>query len=36
MRFATAQGFNTGDEFFAYCKDAFDVLYDEGDGDAAR
>jgi len=26
MRFATAQGFNSGDQFFAYLKDAFDVL----------
>ena len=30
MRFATAQGFNSGDQFFAYLKDSFDVLYDEG------
>jgi putative urate catabolism protein len=30
MRFATAQGFNSGDQFFAYCRDAFDVLYSEG------
>ena len=30
MRFATAQGFNSGDQFFAYLKDAFDVLYQEG------
>jgi peptidoglycan/xylan/chitin deacetylase (PgdA/CDA1 family) len=30
MRFATAQGFNSGDQFYAYLKDAFDVLYDEG------
>jgi putative urate catabolism protein len=30
MRFATAQGFNTGDQFLAYCRDAFDVLYAEG------
>jgi len=30
MRFATAQGFNSGDQFFAYLKDAFDVLYEEG------
>jgi allantoinase len=30
MRFATPQGFNTGDHFFAYLRDAFDVLYDEG------
>ncbi|WP_020593440.1 allantoinase PuuE [Kiloniella laminariae] len=31
MRFATAQGFNTGDHFFHYLKDAFDILYAEGD-----
>ena len=31
MRFATAQGFNSGDQFFTYLKDAFDVLYAEGD-----
>ncbi len=30
MRFASAQGFNTGDQFFTYLKDAFDVLYLEG------
>lgn len=30
MRFATAQGFNCGDDFFNYLKDAFDVLYAEG------
>jgi putative urate catabolism protein len=30
MRFATAQGFNSGEQFFAYLKDAFDVLYEEG------
>jgi len=30
MRFATAQGFNAGEQFFAYLKDAFDVLYAEG------
>ncbi len=29
MRFATAQGFNSGDDFFTYLKDAFDVLYAE-------
>ena len=29
MRFATAQGFNSGDQFYAYLKDAFDVLYAE-------
>jgi peptidoglycan/xylan/chitin deacetylase (PgdA/CDA1 family) len=31
MRFATAQGFNSGDQFFAYLKDTFDVLYREGE-----
>jgi putative urate catabolism protein len=31
MRFATAQGFNCGDQFFAYLQDAFDVLYAEGE-----
>ncbi|HYN12201.1 MAG TPA: allantoinase PuuE [Burkholderiales bacterium] len=31
MRFATAQGFNSGEQFFQYLKDAFDVLYEEGD-----
>ena len=31
MRFATPQGFNSGDQFYAYLKDAFDVLYAEGD-----
>ncbi|PHR62712.1 MAG: allantoinase PuuE [Robiginitomaculum sp.] len=30
MRFASAQGFNTGEQFFAYLRDAFDVLYEEG------
>lgn len=30
MRFATAQGFNTGEQFFVYLKDAFDTLYSEG------
>ena len=30
MRFATAQGFNAGDQFFNYLKDAFDTLYAEG------
>jgi putative urate catabolism protein len=31
MRFVQTQGFNTGEHFFAYLKDAFDVLYAEGD-----
>ena len=30
MRFATNQGFNTGDHFYSYLKDSFDVLYEEG------
>ncbi len=31
MRFSTAQGFNSGDQFYAYLKDTFDVLYAEGE-----
>jgi putative urate catabolism protein len=31
MRFATQQGFNCGEQFFQYLKDAFDVLYEEGE-----
>jgi len=31
MRFAAMQGFNSGSQFFDYLKDAFDVLYREGD-----
>jgi len=30
MRFATAQGFNSGTQFLQYLKDSFDVLYAEG------
>ncbi|MEC7431785.1 MAG: allantoinase, partial [Pseudomonadota bacterium] len=30
MRFASPQGFNTGEQFFQYLKDSFDVLYAEG------
>ena len=30
MRFNTAQGFNSGDQFFTYLKDSFDTLYEEG------
>ncbi len=30
MRFTQVQGFNSGDQFFNYLKDAFDVLYEEG------
>ena len=36
MRFATAQGFNSGDQFFTYLKDTFDVLYAEGEAGAAK
>ena len=31
MRFATNQGFNSGDQFFTYLKDTFDTLYAEGE-----
>lgn len=30
MRFATAQGFNSGEQFFTYLRDSFDVLHAEG------
>jgi len=30
MRFATPQGFNSGQQFFDYLKDSFDTLHDEG------
>ncbi|CAI5737008.1 unnamed protein product [Hyaloperonospora brassicae] len=30
MKFVSAQGFNAGDQFFTYLKDAFDVLLQEG------
>jgi putative urate catabolism protein len=30
MRFATPQGFNSGEQFYTYLKDSFDVLYAEG------
>ena len=30
MRFAAPQGFNSGDQFYAYLKDSFDTLYAEG------
>jgi peptidoglycan/xylan/chitin deacetylase (PgdA/CDA1 family) len=36
MRFATAQGFNSGDQFFHYLKDSFDTLYLEGADGAPR
>lgn len=31
MRFATAQGFNAGNQFFTYLKDTFDTLFHEGE-----
>lgn len=30
MRFATAQGFNSAEQFFVYMRDTFDTLYAEG------
>ncbi|RMF39910.1 MAG: allantoinase PuuE [Alphaproteobacteria bacterium] len=30
MRFATPQGFNSGDQFFAYLRDSYDMLHAEG------
>ena len=30
MRFVQPQGFNSGDQFYQYLKDSFDVLYEEG------
>jgi chitin deacetylase len=30
MKYGTAQGFSSGEDFFAYLRDAFDVLYREG------
>ena len=36
MRFATPQGFNSGDQFFAYLKDSFDTLYAEGAAGAPK
>jgi putative urate catabolism protein len=31
MRFATSQGFNSGEQFYQYLCDSFDVLYAEGE-----
>ncbi|MBN9697016.1 MAG: allantoinase PuuE [Zoogloea sp.] len=31
MRFSLPQGFSHGDEFFEYLRDAFDVMYEEGE-----
>ena len=36
MRFASPQGFNSGDQFFAYLRDTFDLLYAEGRAGAAK
>jgi putative urate catabolism protein len=36
MRFATSQGFNSGDQFYAYLMDSFDVLYAEGQAGAPK
>ncbi len=36
MRFATAPGYITGEQFFQYLKDSFDVLYAEGEQGHAK
>jgi len=36
MRFATAPGYITGEQFFTYLRDAFDVLYAEGQAGASK
>lgn len=36
MRFATAPGYITGEQFFQYLKDSFDTLYAEGEAGAAK
>jgi putative urate catabolism protein len=36
MRFATPQGFNTGEHFYQYLKDSFDYLYAEGKAGAPK
>ena len=36
MRFATPQGFNSGDQFFTYLKDSFDTLHAEGKAGSAK
>ncbi|WP_194097058.1 allantoinase PuuE [Marivivens aquimaris] len=36
MRFATAPGYITGEQFYQYLKDAFDVLYAEGEAGRAK
>ena len=36
MRFATAPGYITGEQFYQYLKDSFDTLYAEGQAGAAK
>ncbi|SNS86342.1 allantoinase PuuE [Tropicimonas sediminicola] len=36
MRFATPQGFNSGDQFYSYLKDSFDCLMAEGEAGAPK
>ncbi|MFN3250383.1 allantoinase PuuE [Roseibium album] len=36
MRFAVSPGWSDGDDFFNYLKNAFDVLYDEGESDTPK
>jgi len=36
MRFATANGFSNGKQFFTYLKDSFDLLYAEGENGSAK
>ncbi len=36
MRFVTGGGFASGDEFYTYLRDAFDVLYAEGESGAPK
>jgi OHCU decarboxylase len=36
MRFSIPAGFNSGDPFYTYLKDSFDVLYEEGKEGAAK
>ncbi|MEX0970703.1 MAG: allantoinase PuuE [Paracoccaceae bacterium] len=36
MRFATAPGYTTGEQFYQYLRDAFDVLYAEGEAGAPK
>lgn len=36
MRFATAPGYITGEQFYQYLKDAFDLLYAEGEAGAPK